>query len=266
MSSHEIAAKRTARRTAVALAAGAMVLGLAAVPAAAAAVPSPAQLAPAPVRGDVAVRGGATTFTLPAELAAELKAQGLALAWVDAEGKVREAPAGSTNGMTLGIRSGTVAASDSGQATGRLAYRDAGFAVVNTKTNEALRISNLAADLGKGEMLASVNGGSQVVIGRFERPAVDSATVDLGSRVMTVSGSVRLNADVAEHANEAVGAKVFAAGEVAFDTRTIVALDGQADLQQAFGLKGQATQEAQEADSQAAEPSVEAGADARTRR
>ncbi|MCM2580295.1 hypothetical protein [Streptomyces meridianus] len=263
MSSNQIAAKRTARRTAVALATGAMVLGLAAVPAAAAAVPAPAQIAPAPVRGDVAVRGGATTFSLPAAFAAELKAQGLALAWVDAQGNVRKAAADAAKGMTLGIKSGTVAASGSGQAAGRLAYTDAGFAVVNTRTDESLRITHLAADLGKGEMLASVNGGSQVVIGHFERPTVDSTTVDLGSRVMTVTGSVRLDAAVAQRANEAVGAKIFAADKVAFDTRTFVALDGQADLQQAFGLK---EQPAREADSQAAEPGVEAGADVPARR
>lgn len=252
MSFNPIAAKRTARRTAVALATGAMALGLAAVPAAAVITPAPTQQSAAPVRGDVAVRGGSTAFTLPAELVAEMRAQGLALAWVDATGQVRNAAAADAgNTMTLGISTGTLAASASGEATGSLAYTSAGFAVVNTRTNASARIGNVAADLTKGEMLASVNGGDQVVIGRFDRPAVDSTSVDLGSRVMSVSGAVRLNEETAERMNQAVGAEVFAADKVAFDTRTIMALDGQADLQEALGLTEQT----------AVEPSVEAGSD-----
>lgn len=226
-----ISVARSPRRAAAALAVGALALGLAAVPAVATAATS-VRHAAAPVGADIAVNGGATTFTVPAELLTALQAEDVTLMQVDDEGNL--APA-STQSVTLGIESGRMA-SNSGKASGHLVYSGAGFAVVNAQTKKTVHLKNLEADLTKGQLLASVDSGEKVVIGTFQRPNVDAKSVDVRSRMMSMTNEVRLTDRAAAKMNSALGVQVFSADKVVFDTHSTLAFEGRSDLMADFRM------------------------------
>ncbi|HCA88374.1 MAG TPA: hypothetical protein DEQ61_24690 [Streptomyces sp.] len=231
-----------ARSAAVALATGALALGLAVVPAVAGGTsitphdPAAERIVP---RAVAEVNGGATTFAVSQEIVHRLAAQGMGFAHVTADGEVERAASdveAADANFTLGIRSGRMS-SAYGEVTGRITYSQAGLALVDEQSDRTVRLSGFEADLTRGALQARMDEAARVDLGRFERPAADSGTVDTENRVLVTESEVRLTEESAEQLNEALDTEAFRAGEVLFDTRSTVTFDTDADLEAAFGAR-----------------------------
>ncbi|MFE0099078.1 hypothetical protein [Streptomyces sp. NPDC059009] len=228
---------RTALATATVL-----TLGLAA-PATAWAAPADPTPPPAAAKKDVPVDGGFVKLTLDASLLDGLKAKGVVLTQLTNDCKVPKAPDGKpyvppVTALSVGVKSGAVAALDA-KVGGKLTLADTCLGLVNTKTQKAVTVSALSADLSTGTLLASLHtskGEAQVKLGTFTRPALDKKTVDTAANSVSLTNAVKVDADLAAKVNADLGVDVLAAGSALLTANADLSLQADADLKLDLGL------------------------------
>ncbi|WP_327687430.1 hypothetical protein [Streptomyces tubercidicus] len=222
--------------TAAVLALTTALLTAAPAPAQPAATTPPPDGRPAPARPaghtEVPVQGGSARFAAPPALLAALKANGVAIAHVDARGTVT--PHEDSDGIRLAIKGGAVTNSG-GKVGGELRLADAGIALFNRTTRKVVKILGFTVDLGQGTLRAQLNHGPKMTVGTFTRPAI-AAAVDKHAAALRMNTGITVTAAAATKLNAALGTHGFTGGGPLLQARIDATLDPSVDLGTALNL------------------------------
>ncbi|MEW9516478.1 hypothetical protein [Streptomyces tubercidicus] len=209
---------------------------LAAAPAQPAATAPPPDGRPTPARPaghtEVPVQGGSARFATPPALLAALKADGVAIAHVDARGTVT--PHEGSDGISLAIKGGAVTNSG-GKVGGELRLADAGIALFNRTTRKVVKLLGFTVDLGQGTLRAQLNHGPKMTVGTFTRPAI-AAAIDTHAAALRMNTGITITAAAATKLNAALGTHGFTGGGPLLQARIDAALDPSVDLGTALNL------------------------------
>ncbi|WP_411136826.1 hypothetical protein [Streptomyces sp. C10] len=213
-----------------------------ALPAAAPAPAQPSATAPppdgrsAPARPaghtEVPVEGGSARFATPPALLAALKAHGVVIANVDAQGTVT--PHHDSGGISLGIQGGAVTNSG-GKVGGELRFADSGIALINRRTNKVVKVTGFTVDLGQGALRARLDRGPKMTVGTFTRPGI-AASIDTDAARLRMDTGITVTAAAAAKLNAALGTTGFTGGGPLLHVRVDAALDPSVDLATALNL------------------------------
>ncbi|MEU8780265.1 hypothetical protein [Streptomyces sp. NPDC048637] len=203
-------------------------------PSATTAPPPAGQAAPARLAGhtEVPVEGGSARFGTPPALLAALKANGVVIADVDAQGTVT--PHHDAGGISLGIKGGTVTNSG-GKVGGELRFADSGIALINRRTDKAVRVTGFTVDLGQGALRARLDRGPTMTVGTFPRPGI-AASIDTAAAALRMNAGITVTAAAAAKLNAALGTSGFTGGGPLLHARVDAALDPSVDLGTALNL------------------------------
>lgn len=182
---------------------------------------------------EVPVEGGTARFDAPPTLLAALKDHGVAIADVDADGKISQHHYTGA-GVNLDIEGGAVTNSG-GKVGGELRFAEAGLALLNSRTGKAVKISDFVGDLSQGTLRAGLDRGADVTLGTFTRPAVN-ASVDTDAAMLRMNTSITVTAVAAAKLNAALGTKIFTTGGPLLHARIDARLDPSVDLRTALNL------------------------------
>ncbi|MGW2414581.1 hypothetical protein ACWCV5_20695 [Streptomyces tubercidicus] len=222
--------------TAAVLALTTALLAAAPAPAQPAATAPPPDGRPAPARPaghtEVPVQGGSARFATPPALLAALKANGVAIARVDARGTVT--PHEGSDGISLAIKGGAVTNSG-GKVGGELRLADAGIALFNRTTRKVVKVLGFTIDLGQGTLRAQLNHGPKMTLGTFTRPAI-AAAIDKHAAALRMNTGITVTAAAAAEFNAALGTHGFTGGGPLLQARIDAALDPSVDLGTALNL------------------------------
>ncbi|WP_051817627.1 hypothetical protein [Streptomyces sp. NRRL S-1813] len=181
---------------------------------------------------EVPVRGGSARFDAPPTLLAALRARGVAVAEIDAQGQL--SPHYSTGGMSLGIRSGAVTNSG-GKVGGELRFTRAGIALINIKTKKVARVTGFVGNLSQGTLSAVVNRGARITLGSFTRPRINPS-IDTEAAALRMNTGITVTAAAAARLNAALGTTCFRGGGPLLRVRIDASLDPSVDLPTALNL------------------------------
>ncbi|MFI2185229.1 hypothetical protein [Streptomyces sioyaensis] len=184
---------------------------------------------------EVPVEGGTARFDAPPTLLAALKDHGVAIADVDADGKISQHHYTGA-GVSLDIEGGAVTNSG-GKVGGELRFAEAGLALLNSRTGKAVKISDFVGDLSQGTLRAGLDRGADVTLGTFTRPAAN-ASIDTDAAMLRMNTSITVTAVAAAKLNAALGTKVFTTGGPLLHARIDARLDPSVDLRTALNLSG----------------------------
>ncbi|MEU8682783.1 hypothetical protein [Streptomyces sp. NPDC048611] len=180
---------------------------------------------------EVPVQGGSARFATPPALLAALKAQGVVIADVDAQGAVT--PHHDADGINLRVKGGAVTNSG-GKVGGELRFADAGIALVHRGTKKVVKITGFTADLGQGALRARIDGGPRQTVGTFTRPGI-TPSIDTATATLRMNTGITVTAAAAARLNEALGTTGFSGGPL-LHARIDAALDPSVDLRTALNL------------------------------
>ncbi|MGY5125497.1 hypothetical protein [Streptomyces nigrescens] len=208
-----------------------------------AAAPAPAQPTAPPPGGrsaparpaghtEVPVEGGSARFATPPALLAALKAHGVVIANVDAQGTVT--PHHDSGGISLGIKGGTVTNSG-GKVGGELRFADSGIALINRRNNKVVKVTGFTVDLGQGALRARLDRGPKMTVGTFTRPGI-VASIDTDAARLRMNTGITVTAPAATKLNAALGTTGFSGGGPLLHARVDAALDPSVDLDTALNL------------------------------
>lgn len=181
---------------------------------------------------EVPVEGGSARLAVPPALLAALNARGVALAEIDTQGRI--SPHFSTGDVQLGIRSGAVTNSG-GKVGGELRFTRAGIALINIKTDKAVKLTGFVGDLSQGKLSAVIDRGPRIALGTFPRPRTASS-VDTEPAALHMNTAITVSAVAAARLNAALGAACFTGGGSLLHVRIDAALDPSVDLGTALNL------------------------------
>ncbi|MER0484929.1 hypothetical protein ABR737_42535 [Streptomyces sp. Edi2] len=181
---------------------------------------------------EVPVKGGSARFSVPPALLAALNTRGVALAEVDTQGRI--SPHFATGDVRQDIRSGAVTNSG-GKVGGELRFTRAGIALVNIKTEKAVKLTGFVDDLSQGKLSAVLDRGRRVTLGTFPRPRTASA-IDTEAAALHANTAITVTAAAAARLNAALGTTCFTGGGSLLHIRIDAALDPSVDLGTALNL------------------------------
>ncbi|UYB38080.1 hypothetical protein SLV14_000406 [Streptomyces sp. Je 1-4] len=181
---------------------------------------------------EVPVEGGSARFATPPALLAALKAHGVVIANVDAQGTVT--PHHDSGGISLGIKDGAVTNSG-GKVGGELRFADSGIALINRRTNKVVKVTGFTVDLGQGALRARLDRGQKMTVGTFTRPGI-AASIDTDAARLRMDTGVTVTAAAAAQLNAALGTTGFTGGGPLLHVRVDAALDPSVDLATALNL------------------------------
>ncbi|MEV5481769.1 MULTISPECIES: hypothetical protein [Streptomyces] len=182
---------------------------------------------------EVPVEGGTARFDAPPTLLAALKDHGVAIADVDADGKISQHHS-TDAGVSLDIEGGAVTNSG-GKVGGELRFAEAGLALLNSRTGKAVKISDFVGDLSQGTLRAGLDRGADVILGTFTRLAAN-ASIDTDAAMLRMNTSITVTAVAAAKLNAALGTKIFTTGGPLLHARLDARLDPSVDLRTALNL------------------------------
>lgn len=137
-------------------------------------------------------------------------------------------------GLDEAIRSGAVTNSG-GKVGGEIRFTRAGIALVNIKTEKAVKLTGFVDDLSQGKLSAVLDRGPRVTLGTFPRPRAASA-IDTEAAALHANTAITVTAAAAARLNAALGTTCFTGGGSLLHIRIDAALAPSIDLGTALNL------------------------------